>query len=66
MLPDLPAFEESGDERLMRAFCEIARNGEGCDRYATLMEKHPDTADRVARYRDLACKRGYAAACEVK
>ncbi len=47
----------------MRAFCELARNGEGCHRYALLMEKHPDAADRALRYRELACKRGYAPAC---
>ena len=40
--PDLPPFEESDDERLMRAFCELARNAEGCHRYALLMEQHPD------------------------
>jgi hypothetical protein len=64
--PDLPEFEETGDERLMRAFCEMDRNGEGCDRYATMMAKHPDTEQRVARYRDLACKRGYASACAAR
>lgn len=64
--PDLPAFEESGDERTMRAFCEMARNGEGCDRYATMMAAHPDAAERVARYRTLACQRGYATACGAK
>lgn len=61
--PDLPAFEESGDERLMRAFCELDRNGEGCHRYALLMDRHPEAAERAARYRDLACKRGYKPAC---
>lgn len=61
--PDLPAFEESGDERMMRAFCELDRNGEGCHRYALLMDKHPDAAERAARYRDLACQRGYKPAC---
>lgn len=61
--PDLPPFEESGDERMMRAFCELARNAEGCHRYALLMEKHPDAADRAVRYRELACKRGYTPAC---
>ncbi len=61
--PDLPPFEESGDERTMRAFCEIARNGEGCYRYALLMDRHPDAVDRAARYRALACKRGYAPGC---
>ena len=61
--PDLPPFEESDDERLMRAFCELARNAQGCHRYALLMENHPDGADRAARYRELACKRGYAPAC---
>ncbi len=61
--PDLPSFEESGDERTMRTFCELARNGEGCFRYALLMEKHPDASDRAARYRKLACTRGYKEAC---
>ena len=61
--PDLPPFEESGDERTMRAFCELARNAEGCHRYALLMERHPDGADRAARYRALACQRGYQEAC---
>ena len=61
--PDLPDFEESGDERLMRAFCVLDRNGEGCDRYAMMMEKHPGTEERAARYRERACRLGYAAAC---
>ena len=34
--PDLPPFEETDDERMMRAFCEVARNGEGCHRYADI------------------------------
>jgi hypothetical protein len=62
--PDLPAFEETGDEQTMRAFCELARNGEGCHRYALLMDQRPGAADRASRYRDLACKRGYKPACE--
>lgn len=61
--PDLPAFEESGDERMMHAFCELDRNGEGCHRYALLMDKRPDAAKRAARYRDLACQRGYKPDC---
>ncbi len=61
--PDLPPFEESNDERLMRAFCELARNAEGCHRYALLMDRHPEAADRARRYRELACKRGHAPAC---
>jgi hypothetical protein len=61
--PDLPGFEETPDERTMRAFCELQRNGEGCDRYATMMAQHENAAERAARYRDLACKRGYLAAC---
>lgn len=62
--PDLPAFEETGDERSMRAFCELARNGEGCHRYALLMDQRPDAGERAARYRNLACQRGYKPACE--
>jgi hypothetical protein len=61
--PDLPPFEETGDQRLMRAFCELARNGEGCFRYAMSMDQYPEAADRAARYRALACKRGFAPAC---
>lgn len=63
--PDLPPFEESGDERMMRAFCELARNGEGCHRYSLLMAPHPEpeAADRARRYRELACRRGFAPAC---
>jgi len=61
--PDLPAFEESGDERSMRTFCELDRNGEGCHRYALMMDQHPGEAERATRYRDLACKRGYKPAC---
>ena len=60
---DLPPFEETTDERLMRAFCELAGNGEGCFRYAALMDRHPEAADRAVRYRALACKRGFAPAC---
>ncbi len=61
--PDLPPFEETDDERMMRAFCEVARNGEGCHRYAEFMAGRPGAADRALRYRELACKRGYAPAC---
>ena len=61
--PDLPDFEESGDEKLMRAFCELARNGEGCDRYAMFMDKHPGAEERAARYRARGCTLGYAPAC---
>jgi hypothetical protein len=50
----------------MRAFCEMDRNGEGCDRYAAQMEKHPEMAERAHRYRELACQRGYSPACAAK
>jgi hypothetical protein len=61
--PDVPPFEETDDERTMRAFCELVWNGEGCDRYASMMAQHPEGQERAARYRELACKRGYAPAC---
>ena len=62
--PDLPPFEESGDERLMRAFCDLSWNGEACERYAVMMREHSEMEDRAARYQDLACKRGYVTACK--
>ena len=62
--PDLPPFDESGDERLMRAFCELAWNGEACERYAVMMDGHSGSEARAARYHDLACKRGYVTACK--
>lgn len=30
---------------------------------ASIVLVHPDAADRAARYRDLACQRGYKLAC---
>jgi hypothetical protein len=61
--PDVPAFAEDGDERLMRAFCRLAGNGEACARYADLVDRHGGETERSGRYRALACTRGFAAAC---
>jgi hypothetical protein len=60
---DLPNFEEDGDERTMRTFCDLAHNGEGCFRYALLMDRHAGNAERADHYRDLACTHGYKPAC---
>ena len=47
-VPDLSNFEEDGDERTMRTFCDLARNGEGCSRYALLMDRHGVFAIKTA------------------
>jgi hypothetical protein len=49
--------------RTMRVLCVLARDGEGCFRYALLRDWHPGHAQRAARYRGLTCTRGYAPAC---
>jgi len=59
-----PDFDETPDERFMRAFCELdSRQPEGCHRYALLMEHRGDQARRAAHFRSLACGKGYAPAC---
>ena len=64
--PDQPNFEEDGDEQTMRRFCDLALDGEGCWRYALLMDRHPGTAERATHYRERSCARGYRAACAQK
>jgi hypothetical protein len=44
-------------------FFDGLADGEGCFRYALLMDRHPGHAERAARYRGLTCTRGYAPAC---
>jgi hypothetical protein len=59
-----PDFEETGDEQALRGVCELDRNGEGCYRYALLMDARPSQADRSHAYRLSACERGYSPACD--
>jgi hypothetical protein len=63
LAPDLPDFEEDGDESTMGAFCALANDAKGCFQYALLMDRHPANAPRAECYRDLACTRGYKPAC---